>query len=72
MASAPVRIRKHEAVPQTGSYEVCFSDGRPSVYFYWDNIAGRRLSPNLLTGQKRLRRLGHSQERSLPGIKMSK
>lgn len=31
MASSPVRIRKHEAVPQFGSYEVCFADGRPSV-----------------------------------------
>jgi hypothetical protein len=49
-ASAPVRIRKHEAVPECGSYEVCFADGRPSVYFYWDDVAGRRLSPNLLTG----------------------
>jgi hypothetical protein len=29
----PVRIRKHEAVPQTGSYEICFADGRASVYF---------------------------------------
>jgi hypothetical protein len=28
-----VRIRKHEAVPHTGSYELCFDDGRPSVYF---------------------------------------
>ena len=41
----PIRIIKHEAVPQTGSFEVRFSDGRPSVYFYWDDIAGRRLNP---------------------------
>jgi hypothetical protein len=27
-----VRIIKHEAIPQTGSYEVKFTDGRPSVY----------------------------------------
>lgn len=45
----PVRIRKHEAVLQTGSYEVCFADGRASVYFYWDDMAGRRLRPDLLT-----------------------
>jgi hypothetical protein len=50
----PVRIRKHEAVPQSGSYEVCFADGRPSVYFYWDDVAGRRLAPNLLTGAEAL------------------
>lgn len=50
----PVRIRRHEAVPQTGSYEVRFADGRPSVYFYWDDIAGRRLAPNLLTGAEAL------------------
>jgi hypothetical protein len=31
-----IRIIKHEAVPQTGSFEVRFSDGRPSQYFYWD------------------------------------
>ena len=39
----PIRIIKHEAVPKTGSYEVRFSDGRPSAYFYWDDIPGRRL-----------------------------
>jgi hypothetical protein len=54
MTAAPVRIRKHEAVPQTGSYEVCCADGRPSVYFYWDDIPGRRLAPNLLTGAEAL------------------
>jgi hypothetical protein len=52
----PVRIRTHEAVPQTGSYEVRFTDGRPSVYFYWDDIAGRRCAPNLLTGTEALER----------------
>ena len=33
-------------VPQTGSFEVRFSDGRPSVYFYWDDIPGRRVRPD--------------------------
>lgn len=51
---ATVRIRKHEAVPQTGSYEVRFADGRPSVYFYWDDVAGRRLGPDRLTGAEAL------------------
>ena len=41
-----IRIIKHEAVPQTGSFEVEFPDGRPSVYFYWDDIPGRRVRPD--------------------------
>jgi hypothetical protein len=32
-----VRIIKHEAIQQTGSYEVQFLDGRPSVYHYFDD-----------------------------------
>ena len=38
-----VRIMKHEAVPRCGSYEVRFPDGRPSKYFYFENLPGRRL-----------------------------
>ncbi len=41
-----VRIIKHEAVPQCGSFEVRFEDGRPSQYFYWDDLPSRRLSPS--------------------------
>ena len=36
-----IRIIKHEAVPETGSFEVRYSDGRPSVYFYWEDVPGR-------------------------------
>jgi hypothetical protein len=43
-----VRIIKHEAVPDCGSFEVRFPDGRPSQYFYWDDLAGRRLNPETL------------------------
>jgi hypothetical protein len=43
---ADVRLIKHEAVPKCGSFEVWFPDGRPSRYFYWDDIPGRRPSPN--------------------------
>jgi hypothetical protein len=43
-----IRIMKHEAVPICGSYEVCFSDGRPSRCFYWDDEPGRRLRPEML------------------------
>jgi hypothetical protein len=40
-----IRIKKHEAVPKCGSFEVRFSDGRPSEYFYWDDELSRRLQP---------------------------
>ena len=33
-----IRIIKHGAVPNTGSFENLIPDGRPSVYFYWDDI----------------------------------
>lgn len=49
---AAVRIIKHEALPKTGSYEVCYCSSRPSVYFYWDDIASRRLRPEMLTGNQ--------------------
>src|SRR5581483_3881256 len=43
-----IRLIRHEAVPKTGSYEVRFPDGRPSRFFYWDDIPGRRLRPDLV------------------------
>jgi hypothetical protein len=42
------RIIPHEAVPLCGSFEVRFPDGRPSRFFYWDDIAGRRPRPDLV------------------------
>jgi hypothetical protein len=50
----PIRIIKHEAVPQTGSFEVRFPDGRPSVYFYWDDMPGRRLSSEQMDSNRAL------------------
>ena len=52
--SDPIRIIKHEAVPNCGSYEVRFADGRASVFFYWDDVASRRLWPELLTRARAL------------------
>ena len=49
-----IRILKHEAVPKTGSFEVRFADGRPSRYFYFDDILGRRLRPETLTREQAL------------------
>ena len=43
-----VRIIKHEAVPDCGSFEVRFPDDRPSQYFYWDDIPVRRMRPETL------------------------
>jgi hypothetical protein len=45
-----VRLIKHEAVPKCGCFEVRFSDGRPSTYFYWDDLPSRRLRPDLVDG----------------------
>ena len=41
-----IRIVRHEPVPKSGSYEVRFPDGRPSKFFYWEDIPGHRLSPD--------------------------
>ena len=38
-----IRIIPHkpEGIPDVGSFEVWFADGRPSEFFYWDDNAGR-------------------------------
>ena len=50
-----IRTIPHEAVPKCGSFEVRFPDGRPSQYFYWDDIPGRRLRPDLVDGANAMR-----------------
>jgi hypothetical protein len=52
--TADIRIIKHEAVPECGSFEVRFGDGRESRFFYWDDVAGRRLRPDQLTREEAL------------------
>ena len=42
-----VRIFDTEAVPDCGSFEVRFPDGRPSQYLYWDDVASSRLRPDI-------------------------
>jgi hypothetical protein len=49
---ANVRLIKHEAVPNCGSYEARYADGRPSQFFYWDDLPARRLDPNTLTSEQ--------------------
>ena len=48
MKTGRVRIIKHEAVPQCGSFELRFADGGPSQYYYWDDIPARRMRPETL------------------------
>lgn len=43
-----------EAVPQCGSYEVRYADGRNSVYFYYEDVPGRRLRPEQMTSDQAL------------------
>jgi hypothetical protein len=50
----PVRIIKHEAVPDCGSFEVRYSDGRPSVFFCWDDVAGRRVRSDQMARKQAL------------------
>ena len=47
-----VRLIRHEAVPECGFFEVRFPDGGPSRFIYWDDIAGRRLRPEMVDGAK--------------------
>ena len=54
MTTARIRIIRHEAVPQCGSFEVRFADGRESRFWYWDDIPGRRLRPETLTQEAAL------------------
>ena len=49
-----IRVIKHEAVLGCGSFEVCFADGRVSQYFYFDDLPGRRLRPEMLTREQAL------------------
>ncbi len=55
-----VRLIKHEAVRDCGSFEIRFSDRRPSRYFYWDELPSRRLRPEVLTKAGALEKAKHS------------
>jgi len=49
-----IRLLKHEAVAGRGSFEVAFLDGRPSRFFYFEDVAGRRLRPDMVDSQTAL------------------
>jgi hypothetical protein len=50
----PIRLIRHEAVPQSGSYEVRFADRRESRFFYFDDVLARRLRPDMFTSDQAL------------------
>ena len=41
-------------MPDSGSFEVRFTDGRPSRYFYFDDVLARRLRPEILSSDQAL------------------
>ena len=49
-----IRIIRHEVISECGSFEVRFADGRPSRYFYFDEVLARRLRPDNLTSEQAL------------------
>ena len=54
MPRPAIRIIRHEAVPQTGSYEVRFGDGGEFKFVYFDDVLARRLRPEILTREAAL------------------
>jgi hypothetical protein len=56
MAAHRIRIVKHEAVPECGSFEVRFPDDRPSQFFYWDDIPARRPRSDILESDAALKK----------------
>ena len=60
-----IRIIRHEAVPDCGSYEVRFPDGRLSAYFYFDDQPSRRLRPEILdraTAEQQAKALARAEQ----------
>jgi hypothetical protein len=51
-----IRIIKHEAVPDCGSFEVRFPDGRPSRFSIGTTCRAGRLNPNTLDRETALER----------------
>jgi hypothetical protein len=54
MTDDRIRIIKHEVVPHCGSYEVRVADGKPSRYFYFEDLPGRRLRSDQPTSAEAL------------------
>ncbi|MHC2412880.1 hypothetical protein ACVJGC_005471 [Bradyrhizobium diazoefficiens] len=50
--SNPIRIIRHEAVKDCGSFEVRYPGG--VEWFYWDDEPSRRLRPGAMTSEQAL------------------
>jgi hypothetical protein len=51
---ARIRITRHEVVPKSGTYQVRFSDGRPTKLFDFDDVLAQHLRPDMLTSEQAL------------------
>jgi hypothetical protein len=66
---SPIRIVRHSVIPDSGSFEVRFADGRPSLYWYWDDNASRRSVRNCLdqaTAKKQAQDFARAEQDKLP------
>ncbi|MDA9430494.1 hypothetical protein XH88_01570 [Bradyrhizobium sp. CCBAU 51627] len=57
-------------MPDCGSFEVRYGDGRPSRYFYWDDLPSRRLRPEVLTRDVALERRERLRGRLGMGLRL--
>jgi hypothetical protein len=68
-----IRLLKHTAVPavpDSGSYEVRFPDGRESICLYWDANPGRRsITRNLSSeeAERKAKDLARTEQDKLKG-----
>jgi hypothetical protein len=58
----PIRLIKHEAAPKCGSFEIRLPDGKPSKYFYWEDVPSRRLGEQITSEQTLERAKGVRKE----------
>jgi hypothetical protein len=67
---------RHEAVPKCGSYEVRFPDGRPSRYFYFEDMPSRRPRPleqiKSEEAERRAKAVARAEKRPLLGTSIGR
>ena len=66
-----IKLIKHEVIPDCGSYEIRFPDGRPSRYFYFENLPSRRLRPDLVeqaSAEREAKRFARAEQDKLNSI----
>ena len=63
------RIIKHEAVPNCGSFEVRFPDGKPSRHFYWEDVPSQRLREQMTSEQALEQAKAFAKEHARQSIK---